>query len=471
MVFSSTLFLFIFFPFTLFAYYVIKEKYKNYLLLFVSLLFFSWSQPNYLWIILLNIIVNYCCAVLINDLKTLRTPVLIIAVIINLGILYYFKYFDFTIDSLNKIFGCKFELHNIILPIGISFFTFQGISYVIDVYKGDVLVQKNIFKLALYIVLFPQLIAGPIVRYKDIAAEIENRSVTLDDFVIGIERFIIGLAKKTIFANSLAVTADAVWNLGATNITWDIAWVGSIAYTLQIYFDFSGYSDMAIGLGRMFGFHFNENFNLPYISKSISEFWRRWHISLSSWFRDYVYIPLGGNRKRCYLNLAVVFFLTGIWHGASWHFLIWGGIWNGFFILIERYMKNKRKKAKEKIVIIKLILSRIYTLLVIHFGWILFRAPHTRDAIQFVLAMFGILKPNKVGYTVWWYLDRWTIMIIILASFFSSSIPTKIGEFLTTHISGKILEIIKYIVLLMILYISILRIVAGTYNPFIYFQF
>lgn len=221
-------------------------------------------------------------------------------------------------------------------------------SYVIDVYRKDVPVQKNIFKLALYIVLFPQLIAGPIVRYKDIASEIDDRRVTIEDFSYGIERFIIGLGKKAIIANSMASMVDSIWNNGATENTWIIAWIGSIGYTLQIYFDFSGYSDMAIGLGRMFGFHFNENFNMPYISKNISEFWRRWHISLSSWFKDYVYIPLGGNRKHVYLNLAIVFLLTGIWHGASWHYIAWG-VWNGAFILIERAVRKNREKEEFKL--------------------------------------------------------------------------------------------------------------------------
>lgn len=339
MVFSSTLFLFVFLPITLFIYYVIKSRYKNYWLLLASLIFFMWSQTNYLWIIVFNIIINYCCAMLIDSLKKLRKPVLIVAVIANFGLLYYFKYFNFTLVSLNKIFGFNFELFDIVLPVGISFFTFQGISYVIDVYRKNVQVQKNIFNVALYIVLFPQLIAGPIVRYKDIALEIDCRTTTLDDFSYGIERFIIGLSKKAVISNTLALTVDNIWN--NNNITCIMAWIGSIAYTLQIYFDFSGYSDMAIGLGQLFGFHFNENFNLPYISKNITEFWRRWHISLSSWFRDYVYIPLGGNRKNVYFNLAVVFFLTGIWHGASWHFMAWG-IWNGVFILFERFIKNNK---------------------------------------------------------------------------------------------------------------------------------
>lgn len=471
MVFSSTLFLFIFLPITLLGYYLVKENYRNYWLLFISLVFFSWSQPNYLWLILLNIAINYSCAMLIDNMQKTRKPVLIVTVVANLGILYYFKYFDFTLDSINKILGCSFALQDIVLPIGISFFTFQGMSYVIDVYRKDVPAQKNFYKVALYIVLFPQLIAGPIVRYKDIASEIDCRKTTLDDFSSGIERFIIGLGKKAILANSLAVTADAIWGRGATNNTWIIAWVGSIAYTLQIYFDFSGYSDMAIGLGRMFGFRFNENFNLPYTSKNISEFWRRWHISLSSWFRDYVYIPLGGNRKRVYLNLAIVFLLTGMWHGASWHFIAWG-VWNGFFIILERYIRNRRaKEFQVKVSVFKTIISKIYALLIINFGWVLFRAPHTKDFVEYVATMFGIIKADKVGYTVFWYLDKWTITIMILAIFFASSIPTKIGCLLKAHIAEKGLNIMKYIMLLLLLYFSMIRIVSGTYNPFIYFQF
>ena len=275
MVFSSTVFIFVFFPITMIGYFLMKEEYRNYWLFFVSLIFFGWSQPKYLWIILLNIIINYTCAVLIDRVKKLRKMTLFLAVTANLAILFYFKYFDFAIDTVNHLTGGSIALKNIILPIGISFFTFQGMSYVIDVYKGDVPVANNIFHVGLYIVLFPQLIAGPIVRYKDIASEVKSRKTTPEDLSFGIERFIIGLAKKAIIANTMAAAADAIWNNGASNNTWAVAWGGSIAYTLQIYYDFSGYSDMAIGLGRMFGFHFNENFNLPYISKSISEFWRR----------------------------------------------------------------------------------------------------------------------------------------------------------------------------------------------------
>ena len=411
---------------------------------------------------------------LIDKLNALRKPALIAAIFANLAILFYFKYFDFVIDSINKALGCELALRDIVLPIGISFFTFQGMSYVIDVYRREILAQKNLFKVGLYIVLFPQLIAGPIVRYKNIAPEIDHRRTTLDDFSCGVERFIIGLGKKAIIANTMASAADAVWGNGAAGNTWIIAWVGSIAYTLQIYFDFSGYSDMAIGLGRMFGFHFNENFNLPYISKSMSEFWRRWHISLSSWFKDYVYIPLGGNRKHVYLNLTIVFLLTGIWHGASWHFVVWG-VWNCFFVIVERIIRiqnaAKGSALPKKNSVFKTILAKGYTLLIVDIGWVLFRAPHTKDAVQFIATMFGLIVPEKVGFTVFWYLDRWTITIMISGILFASSVPTKIARAVNANAPEKAVTVGKYILLLMMLYLSMLRIVSGTYNPFIYFQF
>lgn len=327
MVFSSIVFIFLFFPLTILGYYLINPKFRNYWLLFVSLIFFGWSQPNYLWIIVLNIVINYVAAYCLENSHKYKKIILVTAIAVNLGILFYFKYFNFILDSVNKLFALSLELREIILPIGISFFTFQGMSYTIDVYRKTVRAQKNPLKVALYITLFPQLIAGPIVRYTDIAAEIDKRTVSSDDFCAGIERFILGLGKKAVIANAMASCVDGIWNAGIDHVAWNTLWIGSIAYSMQIYFDFSGYSDMAIGMGKMFGFHFNENFNLPYMSRSISEFWRRWHISLGSWFRDYVYIPMGGNRKRVYFNLAIVFLLTGLWHGASWHFVAWGGEW------------------------------------------------------------------------------------------------------------------------------------------------
>ena len=472
MVFSSTLFLFAFLPVTLAGYFVLGERLRNYWLLLVSLVFFGWSQPNYLWIIILNILINYTGAMLIDRFPKFRKTFLTVSVALNLAILFYFKYFDFAIDSVNKLFNRDFALRNIILPIGISFFTFQGMSYVVDVYRKDVAVQKNIFKVGLYIVLFPQLIAGPIVRYKDIAAEVDQRRVSAEDFACGGERFIVGLGKKAVIANTMAVTADAVWANGAGRSTMAVAWVGSIAYMLQIYFDFSGYSDMAIGLGRMFGFHFLENFNLPYVSRSITEFWRRWHISLSSWFRDYVYIPLGGNRRgNVYLHLWTVFLLTGIWHGASWHFLAWG-VWHGFFIFAERLLNRRRSRddvpdpSKWKI-----LLSKIYTLLIVNLGWVLFRATNTGDAVKYVCTMFGIIVPEHPGFTVFWYLDRWTIMIMILGIIFASSIPLRIAGIVRGRLSENAVTAIKYVLLILLFFLSALRIVSGTYNPFIYFQF
>lgn len=351
MVFSSNIFIFFFLPLTMWGYYFLGSKFQNTFLLLMSTLFFAWSQPHYLWIILLNICVNYCGALLVDKITSsvARKIVFITDIVINIGILFYYKYFNFTIDSINRVFHSELEIQTIILPIGISFFTFQGLSYVIDVYKKEVSGQRNIFKLALYILLFPQLIAGPIVRYGDVVTEIDKRRISLDDFSAGLERFIIGLGKKVILSDVLAVIVDAIWQRGVAENTVGIAWLGCIAYTLHIYYDFSGYSDMAIGLGRIFGFHFRENFDMPYISKSITEFWRRWHISLSTWFREYVYIPLGGNRKHVYRNLCVVFLLTGLWHGAAWNFVLWG-VWHGAFILLERYIKKHFLIRKIKIV-------------------------------------------------------------------------------------------------------------------------
>ena len=292
----------------------------------------------------------------------------------------------------------------------------------------------------------------------------------MEDFGSGIERFIIGIGKKAIIANTMAATADAIWNNYATGSSWIIVWIGSIAYTLQIYYDFSGYSDMAIGLGRMLGFHFNENFNLPYISKSITEFWRRWHISLSSWFRDYVYIPLGGNKRHVYFNLLIVFLLTGIWHGASWHYVAWG-VWNGAFILIERKLKLDKKRDYQKYGMLGRGISKIYTLFIVNIGWVIFRAPHTSDAFNYIATMFGVIRPESVGYTVLWYLDRWTITIMVIGVLFASAVPMRIKEIIKAKISKDILCVIKYILLLVLFYLSLLRIVSGTYNPFIYFQF
>lgn len=473
MVFSSTIFLFMYLPIVTAMYYLLKDNIRNYWLLFVSLIFFAWAQPNYLGIILLSVLINYVGGIFIEKYNLFKKRILCLTIILNLLLLFYYKYFNFVVDSLNDLFGEKLSVEKIILPIGISFFTFQGISYVIDVYRNEVKAQYNIFKLGLYISLFPQLIAGPIVRYKDVNFEIDHREFDLSEFEYGVKRFIIGLSKKVIIANTLAEMVDSIWNNGVTNNSSMVAWIGSIGYTLQIFFDFSGYSDMAIGLGRMFGFHFNENFNLPYISKNISEFWRRWHISLSTWFRDYVYIPLGGNRKRVYLNLSIVFFLTGIWHGASWTFILWG-LYNGLFILIERLIKNNHSPIfndNGRGMVIKKILSHIYTLGVVNLGWILFRATDVNSAFKYLGIMFGIIKPDRIGFTAFWYLNRWTITIICVAVICSTEIPNMLKQKCKLYLTSNTYQLMSHVLLLVLLLFSMIRIVAGTYNPFIYFQF
>ena len=341
-------------------------------------------------------------------------------------------------------------------------------SYIFDVYRDKVPVQKNILKLALYIVLFPQLVAGPIVRYTDVALEIDDRKFDFDDLIYGVKRFIIGLFKKAVIANAMASTADAIWSIAPNENTVATAWLGIIAYTLQIYFDFSGYSDMAIGLGRMFGFHFGEN--LPYISKSISEFWRRWHISLSSWFRDYVYIPLGGNRKHVYLNLAVVFLLTGIWHGANYTFIFWG-IWHGFFILVERFINDRLLKKEENSSFLMRALEHLYTMLVVIVGWVFFRADSVTQGILYCKSMLGLIANVVPGFEVDWYLDRYTVMILVVAILWSTPFLSKAKEGIVSKLHANLVYAFESIGLILMFGYSILRVVSSTYNPFIYFQF
>lgn len=347
MIFSSLTFLFVFLPFVLLIYYISKDKYRNYILLLVSLLFYSWGEPKFIILMLISILFNYYFAIFIDKYREnnkVTKAILIGSLIFNIGLLFFFKYFNFFINNFNSLFSSNISIMKIILPIGISFYTFQILSYVVDVYKDDVKVQKNICYLGAYISFFPQLIAGPIVRYCDIEKQLNNRIVNFDKVVVGIRRFIIGLGKKVIIANNVAIIADTIFNsnnLGNYGI--GILIIGTLAYTIQIYFDFSGYSDMAIGLGKLFCFDFLENFNYPYIATSITDFWRRWHISLSSWFRDYVYIPLGGNRvsKLKFLrNIFVVWMLTGLWHGASWNYVIWG-IYFGIILMFEKLVYGK----------------------------------------------------------------------------------------------------------------------------------
>jgi len=468
MVFSSSIFLFFFLPLVIFGYYLLKENYRIYFLLMASLFFYAWGKPRHVLIMLLSIVINYMFGILIDKghaNKILAKLLLVLAVIGNLGILFYFKYLNFTLDTANRVFNSDFALREIIMPIGISFFTFQGMSYVIDLYWRKVDVQKNPLKLAFYISFFPQLIAGPIVRYIDIKEQIDNRMVSAEKFATGAQRFVIGLAKKLIIANTLGEVVDLIFNVPVLEIAAATAWLGIICYSFQIFFDFSGYSDMAIGLGKIFGFEFLENFNYPYISKSITEFWRRWHISLSSWFRDYVYIPLGGNRKgNVYVNLFLVFVLTGFWHGANFQFLIWG-LWHGFFLIIERLFGIREVKNK-KIVLLRYVV----TMLIVVVGWVFFRSPDLGHALTYLGVMFGLVQPGFVGFTVWYYLNPKIIIMLCLAVVASTPL-LKISFNVFNTYTGIIRKLVIYVFILAVLFICIVFVTASSYNPFIYFRF
>ncbi len=476
MVFSNAVFLFIFLPVVIFVYYLLRGKVRNYWLLLVSLIFYAWSKPSFLWILLGSIAINYIGGLCISVFKRkgAKCASMVITVAINLLLLFYFKYFNFTVEILNRFFKANLTFAEVLLPIGISFFTFQGLSYVVDVYWGNVSAQRNIFKLGMYISLFPQLVAGPIVRYKDVAAEIDNRSVTLADFTEGVQRFILGLFKKIIIADTLALTADAIFtNAPAHSV--GVAWLGAIAYSFQLLFDFAGYSDMAIGLGRIFGFHFMENFNYPYISKSITEFWRRWHISLSTFFRDYVYIPLGGNRRHVLLNVAIVFLLTGIWHGAAFSFIAWG-MWHGFFSIMERVIrkKNAGKPAVERTVPVRVMhstLQHVYTLLVVLIGWVFFRAPGLRAGMAYVLSMVGMHNPEQVVYKIGFYLNGWTCFALVLAVLMSTPLPKMLIQKIHGAMNDTVYSVLKNAVLLAMLFLCVLQVASGSYSSFIYFRF
>lgn len=466
MVFSSQIFIFIFLPFTLLFYYLSPICIRNYLLLLVSIFFYAWGGVNYVPILLISILINYIFGILIS--KSIKSPLLskgslLIGIVLNLSILFYYKYYNFTITNLNNILNTDFLLKQIVMPIGISFFTFQGMSYIIDIYKGIAIVNKNPFSVALYISLFPQLVAGPIVKYKDIDNQIRNRKETLQKFSYGIERFIIGLAKKVIIADILADFIQWVIPYSYNVIDTPTAWLGIICYTLQIFFDFSGYSDMAIGLGYMFGFEFMENFNYPYISKSITEFWRRWHISLSTWFKEYVYIPLGGNRTgNTYVNLLIVFLITGLWHGASWSFIVWG-LWHGFFIVIEKLIRNKSWYIKTPNII-----KWIFTMFIIVIGWIFFSFNTIQDAFNFILVLFGLVHNEIISFEFSYFMNFRMLVWLIISIFLSTPLLSNI---LKKYNSTKYFEIIKTIFLSILLIICIIFMVNSSYSPFIYFQF
>ncbi|MDU4936196.1 MAG: MBOAT family protein [Peptostreptococcaceae bacterium] len=473
MIFSSVAFLFYFLPVALILYYGLffSNPLKNGILLILSLIFYAWGEPKFVLLMILSIVVNYFLALIIDiirDKKSLAKFFLLISCIYNLGMLFIFKYLTFVIRNINKYQNNPITVPNMVLPIGISFFTFQALSYVIDVYRKSGVVQKNPFYVGLYISFFPQLVAGPIVKYSTIAEQIKNRKETWEKFSVGTCRFITGLGKKVLISNSMAIVADRIFGMSEISpIAASLAWIGSIAYTLQIFYDFSGYSDMAIGMGLMFGFKFEENFNYPYISKSISEFWRRWHISLGSWFKDYVYFPLGGsrvsNKDKMIRNLLVVWLLTGIWHGAEWTFIVWG-LLNFVFIALEKII------SFEKIENIG-IFKHIYTLFLVNLGWVIFRSLNLYEAGKYISYMFGLSYNGFFSDYTLMFIKEYSVFFI-LGIVFSTPIAKYANKLIVENTKGtKLLEYV-YPFAIMILFIIVLSyLVKGSYNPFIYFNF
>lgn len=463
MLFSSMTFLFLFLPAVCAVYYLVPKRLKNDVLLASSFFFYAWGEPHYVFIMILSVFINYAGALLIEK-TNFKKLFLALTILLNLGFLGYFKYFNFLAENINLLLRRDIDPLKIIMPIGISFYTFQAMSYVIDVYRKTAPAQKNIYNLALYIVLFPQLVAGPIVKYHDIAAQIDGREEDIDKVYRGILRFIGGLAKKVMIANTLGAVADEIFAADLQYISVFLAWIGASAYMFQIYFDFSGYSDMAIGLCLVFGFKIPENFNYPYISKSITEFWRRWHISLSTWFKQYLYIPLGGNRiskARTAVNLMIVFLVTGFWHGASWNFILWG-FWHGCFIVIEKLSGLNTEKPG----IFRNALLQGYAMLVVVLGWVMFRADTLPAAAAYFKKMFGLIPDKYAALNPVYYVDGQELLAFAFAVLLSTPAARNFFD-----ARGKYRSAAVQIVMLVLFLISASMIAAGTYNPFIYFRF
>jgi len=468
MVFSSIIFMFTFLPLSLLLYYIMPRKFKNLMLLMISLVFYAWGEPVYVLLMIFTIIFDYIMALIIdrNREDKVKSKVIFIATVgVNLLILGFFKYYGFLIDNINLLFNLNLQYTNLALPIGISFYTFQTLSYVVDVYLDKVKVQKSLISFALYVTMFPQLVAGPIVKYSDIDYQLTNRKESINKFGQGVDRFIIGLGKKVLLANNIGIIWTTIQGMNIDSISVLTSWIGIIAYTFQIYFDFSGYSDMAIGLGKMFGFEFIENFNYPYISTSISEFWRRWHISLGTWFREYVYIPLGGNRVstlKHIRNLFVVWLLTGLWHGASWNFVVWG-LYYGFILFMEKIILHKVLSKTPKII------KHIYTMLLVMIGWVLFGSMNLTSALEYLKVMFGFSGNALVDNSAIYYLYT-NIKLLIILTLCSTPIISIIFRQIIKK--GKSVGILFAVSInIIIILISIAYLVNETYNPFLYFRF
>jgi alginate O-acetyltransferase complex protein AlgI len=490
MIFTSPIFLFLFLPIITALYFISPKKIKNLILLLASLFFYAWGETQYIYVILASILLNYWVAIKIERYNGLREIdrlikqrgvksflsaklILGIGVVLNILLLGYFKYANFFIINLNLVLSnwgfTTLSNPRIHFPLGISFFTFQVISYIVDVYRKEIKAQKNLLNVALYVSLFPKIMAGPIVRYKDIVEEIENRSHSLSEVAEGLRRFICGLGKKMLIANPLGDIANLVFGLEHSELNPAVAWIGIICYTFQIFFDFAGYTDMAIGLARIFGFKFSENFDFPYISKSIQEFWRRWHMTLSNWIKDYLYIPMGGNREgilKTYRNLLVSFLLCGLWHGAAWNFVIWGA-YQGFFLIIERIRLGKILEKAPKFI------GHFYMLFVTIIGWVFFRATSMGQAGAYLVSMFNFSKPSTIFADLYIAINNFSyiafVFAILLSTPFARWSKEKLSKKVTCGYGFGLF--IKDLWLILIMFLSIVRISASTFNPFIYFQF
>lgn len=468
MVFSSLIFIFIFLPLVLVSYYIAPRRLRNTVILLASLLFYAWGEPTYIILIIISILINYLGALLIRvhiKNKDKSKFIFITLLLIDISILFFFKYYGFAIECLGSIIGLDLKVKSISLPLGISFYTFQQISYIADIYMQKVKPERNLIDFATYITMFPQLIAGPIVKYEDIHKQLANRKESINKFGEGVQRFIIGLGKKVILANNIGLIWTQVKEVNLNDLSVVLSWIGIIAFTLQIYFDFSGYSDMAIGLAKMFGFDFLENFDYPYISKSITEFWRRWHMSLGGWFREYIYIPLGGNKKGTLIqvrNLFIVWFTTGLWHGASTNFVVWG-LYFGVILFIEKiYLKDLLKKIPS-------IFSHIYTLIIVMIGWVIFDMNTLTDSGHYIKIMFGfgnnIFIDNLAKYIL---TNNFIILLIGLIC------STKLIKIYMNKIKSTFRENDVFLITainLLILIISTAYLVGASYNPFLYFRF
>lgn len=475
MVFSSLTFLYLFLPFVLVFYYIMPRQLRNLFILITGLFFYAWGEPIYVFIMIASTLIDYFAGLVIYKFggnKTTRRLALIVSVVMNLSLLGFFKYSNFIVENINSIFHTSFGAPTALLPIGISFFTFQSMSYTIDLYRGNIEVQKNPITFAAFVTLFPQIVAGPIVRYEDVAAELKERHLDLDTIWHGILRFCAGIGKKVLIANNIGTLWDSVKVMDINTVPVATAWLGIAAYTLQIYFDFSGYSDMAIGLGEMLGFHFPENFNYPYMSKSISEFWRRWHMTLSEWFKSYVYFPLGGSRKgfgRTIFNTAVVWLLTGIWHGASWNFITWGVMY-GILIIIEKLVITLLKKKNKEYILDKIpgFIKHIYAMLLVMLGWVLFDTKDLPTAFSYMKRMFSFGSTFADEHTVYFLMNfgllfviaiiGCTILVKNLAQKFTAKVPS------CSHVLSVV-----YMIVIMLIATSYL--VDASYNPFLYFNF